>query len=402
MDAVHDFEQLRRLARRRLPRFAFDFIDGGAGREAALERNVRAFAEAQIVPDPLHVAATDDAGCTILGQRCAAPFGIAPMGGLGLLGADADVAIARAAAACEVPHVLSAVANTSLETVADAAGRAPWLQLYCPQDRTLLFSLVDRARAVGCPALVLTIDMPAVGKRLRDLRNGTTIPFRWRWKTLLDAASRPRWSLAQLRQGPLEFPNLQAGDDGSDLAKLMARQTGGRIDWELIATLRDRWPGALLIKGVQCAALAARARRLGCDGVIVSNHGGRQLDGAPAPLHSVGGVAVAMGEGLTAIDSGLRNGEDLLKARLAGAALGFFGRPVAYAYAAGGEPAVSALLRALRAEYACARAQAGEGSTHVRLLLRGPGYHERAGAPPRERDDVLQPRRSAERIEAEA
>ena len=402
MDAVHDFQQLRYLARRRLPRFAFDFIDGGAGREAALERNVRAFAEAEIVADPLHVAGADDTACSVLGQRCAAPFGIAPMGGLGLLGADADVAIARAAAACGVPHVLSAVANTALETVADAARRAPWLQLYCPQDRALLFSLIDRARAVGCPVLVLTIDMPAVGKRLRDLRNGTTIPFRWRWKTLLDAASRPRWSLAQLRRGPLEFPNLHAEAGDSDLATLMTRQTGGRIDWELVAALRDRWPGALLIKGVQCVALAARARRLGCDGVIVSNHGGRQLDAALAPLHSVGDVAGLMGDSLTAIDSGLRNGEDLLKARLAGAAIGFFGRPVAYAYAAGGESAVTALLRALRAEYACARAQAGEGSAHTRLLLRGHRHPERAGAASRELDDGLHSRRTAEHIEDEA
>lgn len=375
MDFVHDFDQLRRQARRRLPRFAFDFIDGGAGREAALARNVRAFAEAEIMPDPLHPADAGT-GCTLFGQRCSAPFGIAPMGGLGMLGAGVDVAIARAAAACDIPHVLSAVANTALEKVAEAAQRASWLQLYCPHDRALLFSLVDRARVLGCPVLVLTVDMPAVGKRLRDLRNGTSIPFRWGWKTFLDAASRPRWSLAQLRQGPLQFPNLQAGDGGrDDMAMQMARQTGGRIDWELIAALRDRWHGALLIKGVQSAALAARACQLGCDGVIVSNHGGRQLDGAPAALHSVGAVAAAIGDGVTAIDSGLRNGEDLVKARLAGAALGFFGRPVAFAYAAGGERAVAALLHGLRSEYACARAQTGEGSPHTRLLLRTGGSH---------------------------
>jgi len=372
---MHDFEQLRRLARRRLPRFAFDFIDGGAGREAALERNVRAFATAEITPDPLHATSTADTSCALFGQQYAAPFGIAPMGALGVLGADADIAIARAAAACDVPHVLSAVANASLERVAEAARRAPWIQLYCPQERAPLFSLVDRARALGCPVLVLTIDMPAVGKRLRDLRNGTSLPFRWSWKTLFDAASRPGWSLGQLRQGPLRFPNLQTGDEHGDIAQLMARQTGGRVDWDLIAVLRDRWRGAFLLKGVQSAALAARARQLGCDGVIVSNHGGRQLDGAPAALHSVAAVAAATGNGFTGVDSGLRNGEDLLKARLAGARLGFFGRPVAYAYAAGGEAAVTALLRSLQAEYACARAQAGEASPHVRLMLPGTSQH---------------------------
>ncbi|WP_166212306.1 alpha-hydroxy acid oxidase [Cognatiluteimonas telluris] len=393
MDTVQDCEQLRRQARRRLPRFAFDFIDGGAGREAAMERNVRAFAAAEIVPDPLHAMRTDDIGCDLFGQHYAAPFGIAPMGGLGLLGTDADLAIARAAAACELPYVLSAAANTALEVVAEAAQRAPWMQLYCPQERAPLLALVDRARVIGCPVLMLTIDMPAVGKRLRDLRNGASVPFRWTWKTLGSAASHPRWSLGQLRNGPLRFPNLQTDEGETDIAQLMARQTGGRIDWDLIAALRDRWPGALVLKGVQCAALAARAGQLGCDGVIVSNHGGRQLDGAPAALRSVGEVAAAAGKGFVAMDSGLRNGEDLLKARLAGARLGFFGRPVAYAYAAGGEAAVTALLHDIKEEYVCARLQAGEGSPHTRILAPGanpgdsvgygghlPAGHERATA----------------------
>jgi isopentenyl diphosphate isomerase/L-lactate dehydrogenase-like FMN-dependent dehydrogenase len=373
MDTVHDFDQLRRLARRRLPRFAFDFVDGGAGREAAVERNQRAFADAEITPDPLHAAGRSDPRCTLFGQAVAAPFAIAPMGGLGLLGADADIAIARAAAVCGIPHVLSAVSNTALESVTTAAERPSWLQVYCPRERSLLFELVDRARAQQCPVLVLTVDMPAVGRRLRDAHNGLAIPFRWSWRTVLDAASRPHWSLGQLRRGPLDFPNLRTDDTGGDLATRMALQTGGRIDWELVAALRDRWHGALLLKGVESPALAIRARQLGCDGVIVSNHGGRQLDGALATLHACRAVAEATGDGVTAIDSGLRNGEDLLKARLAGARFGLYGRPVAFAYAAGGERAVILLLRTLISEYACARVQAGEGSPHVRLHLRGAG-----------------------------
>ncbi|WP_223619951.1 alpha-hydroxy acid oxidase [Lysobacter sp. ESA13C] len=370
MDYVHDFRELRRSARRRLPGFAFDFIDGSAGREAAAARNVQAFADAEIHPDPLHPRARETR-CALFNQSYAAPFGIAPMGGLGIIDGRADISIARAAAACDVPYVLSSVANTSLEDVARAAGRSPWLQLYCPQDRSLLFGLVDRAKDLGCPVLMLTVDMPMVGKRLRDIRNRLSIPFRWSARTVIDVVARPRWGLAQLVNGPLQFPNLRVpADDADDLATLMARQTGGIIDWELIATLRDRWPNALLIKGVQSASVARRAHQLGCDGVVVSNHGGRQLDGAAASLHSLSAVAAATRGGVTAIDSGLRCGEDVLKARLAGASVAFFGRPVAFAYAAGGQAAVEALLRILRHEYLCACVQAGEGSPDVQLLLR--------------------------------
>jgi len=382
MDYVHDFRELRRSARRRLPGFAFDFIDGGAGREAAAARNTQAFVDAEIHPDPLHPRSRD-ASCVLFKQSYAAPFGVAPMGGLGIVDAHADISIARAAAACDVPYVLSCVANTSIEDVARAAGRSPWLQLYCPQDRSLLFGLVDRAKDLGCPVLMLTVDMPMVGKRLRDIRNRLSMPLRWSARTVLDAVARPRWSLKQVVNGPLHWPNLSVPAGGADdLATLMARQTGGVIDWELIAMLRDRWPGALLIKGVQSASVARRAHQLGCDGVVVSNHGGRQLDGATASLHSLPAVAAAMRGGVTAIDSGLRCGEDVLKARLAGAFVAFFGRPVAFAYAAGGQPAVEALLRILRHEYLCASAQAGEGSPDVRLSLRNelvpPTIHESA------------------------
>ena len=370
MSFVHDFDELRRRARRRLPRFAFDFIDGGAGRESALKRNEMAFADAVIRPDPLHPTSGDTA-CELFGLRCAAPFGIAPMGGLGLLGPGADLAIARAAAACGIPFVLSAAANSALEDVVEASGRAPWLQLYCPQDHSLLFALVDRARAAGCPVLMLTVDMPAVGKRLRDLRNGLAIPFRWSRRSFIAAASHPLWSLRQLRQGPLDFPNLRVNsDERGSPASLMASQTGGCIDWDLIAAIRDRWPDRFVLKGVLAEATADQARRIGCDGVIASNHGGRQLDGAVAPLEVVGALANAVGDGVAMLDSGLRCGEDLLKARLAGAAFGFFGRPVAFAYAAGGERAVEAYLRCLIDEYSRARRQTGEGSAAVRLSLR--------------------------------
>lgn len=366
MPTLADFytvDDFRRQARRSLPRYAFDFIDGGAGTERALSRNEAAFAGVELVPRLGAKLGELDLSVSRLGQRFDVPFGIAPLGLCGLVHPEADLMLARVAARCRLPFVLSATSNTPLEQICRELGRAPWFQFYTPKSPAAATALLDRADHAGCPVLVVTADVAAPGKRLRDLRHGLQLPLRPSLRNILMTIPHPRWALRRLMSGPVSFPNLASPrDDEASLpfSALMAWQTGGVLDWDTLARLRERWPRQLVLKGVLAPQDVCRARQLGFDAVVVSNHGGRQFDAAPAPIAMMPAMRRAgIPPEALMLDSGVRSGEDIVKALAFGAGMVFLGRPFLFALASGGEAGVERLISLLRQDVARAMSLLG-------------------------------------------
>ena len=334
---------LRALARRRLPRFVFEFIDGGAEDEVTLARNRAGFEAIGLLPRVLVDVSGPSLATPILGAPSAAPMVVSPMGSCALGWPDADVAIARAAAAHGIPYTLSTMATTSLETLARRVPGRLWFQLYVLRDRALTASLVDRADAAGYEALVVTVDLPTGGKRERDLRNGITVPLRLGPAQLLQMLARPAWTLRTLRQGSPRYENVRDlasadGEAGLTIAAKVGQMLDAAFTWDDLARLRDRWPRRLVVKGVQHPEDADRLAAMGVDCVWVSNHGGRQLDGAAAAVDALPAVARAVrGRAEVMIDSGIRRGVDVVKALALGADFVAFGRPALFGACAGGE-----------------------------------------------------------------
>ena len=332
---------MRELARRRLPKSVFDFIDGGAEDEGTLADNRAAFERVRIVPRVLVDVDKPDMRTEILGGPAAAPFVVAPMGALALAWRGADVALAQAAAAAGLPYTLSTMSNQTLEEVADKAGDRLWFQLYAVRDQAFVDKLVDRAAAAGYEALVLTVDVQVGAKRERDMRNGVTLPLRVTPKLVWQAAQRPAWALDYLRHGHPESANVRGAlppnHTGTNMAAFVGSNLDAGFDLTALSRLRDRWKAKLLVKGVEHPGDAARLVELGVDGIWISNHGGRQLDGAIATCDALPAVADAVGGRVPiVIDSGVRRGIDALKARALGAQAVAVGRACAYALAAGG------------------------------------------------------------------
>lgn len=335
-----DVEAARRAARRRLPRFAFDFIDGGALGEQALARNRRALDDVRLVPHVLTGAVARDQATSFLGQDLAAPFGIAPIGMANLIAPGTDLALARAAARAGIAYTLSTAGTTALETIATAAPQS-WFQLYVGRDPAITDDLVRRADEAGYPVLLVTADVPAPGKRLRDLHNRFTLPLRPSLRMGWDVARHPSWAWATATGGAPRFANLEPysppGSSTQSLAELMAAQSSARLDWDLLAGLRDRWPRSLVLKGILRPEDAQRARALGVDAVALSNHGGRQLDAAPAPVEMLPAIRAAVGPAFPLImDGGVRSGEDIARCVALGANLVLLGRAFLYGVAACG------------------------------------------------------------------
>ncbi|PQO23341.1 alpha-hydroxy-acid oxidizing enzyme [Rhodobacteraceae bacterium WD3A24] len=358
-------DDLRACARARIPRFAFDYFDGGAGAEDGLARNRDALRAALFAPRVL--VNTDgelDTTRSFLGREWALPFGVAPMGLAAMAWPRADVALARAAQSAGAPYVASTPASASLEALSDTAPNSAWFQLYVGKEARITDDLIVRARDAGYDTLVVTADVPRPGKRRRDLHNGFALPLRLGPRMLADLAAHPAWALATLRAGAPRFANLERyaapGAGTRSLAELMAAQSSGRLDWTLLERIRADWRGKLVLKGVLHPDDAVRAASLGIDAVQVSNHGGRQLDAAPASLEALRAVRAAVGQGYPlAVDGGMRSGEDILKALDAGADFVFLGRPFLYAVAAEGPTGADAVFAMLRDELAQAMAQTG-------------------------------------------
>ncbi len=347
--------RLRALARRRLPRPIFDFSDGGAEDERTLRRNESAFEEIQLLPRPLEGAATRDLSLVLFGHRLELPVIIGPTGLSGLVWPDGERAAARAAAAAGTAFCLSHGSVCTIEELA-AVGVSPrWMQVFVYRDRGFTQEFVERAQAAGYHGLVVTIDNQILGHRERDTRNGFTIPPRFRAADLAAMALKLPWLLAMgPRLGQITFGNYQREGEATDIKALAARMTemldpalsGRDLDW-----LRALWKGPLIVKGVLHPAEAAEAVARGADGLVVSNHGGRQLDGAASSIEALPGVVAAVeGRAPVLIDGGLRRGGDVVRALALGATACLIGRPPLGALAVAGEAGVAHVLDIFRRE----------------------------------------------------
>jgi len=351
-----NIEDLRRRARARTPRAIFDFFDGGAEDEVTLRANRAAFERVRLLPRILVDVAQVDTRTALFGAESRYPLAIAPMGAIGAGRNGADLALARAAKAFGVPYTLATPATTSIERVATEVGGRLWFQLYVLRDAEFRRKLIERAHAAGYEALLVTVDVPVGGKRERDTRNDFVAPFRPTWRNSRDVWRKPGWVLDMLVNGIPRMENLHGFVQWSTRITDIGMGSVGRsqdasFDWEGLKRVRDQWPGKLLVKGVERADDAERIAALGGDGVVVSNHGGRQLDGAAATLDALPEIARAVGAKLTVLlDGGVRRGVDILKARALGAQAVLAGRAPLFGVMAAGEPGARRALEILTGE----------------------------------------------------
>jgi L-lactate dehydrogenase (cytochrome) len=351
--SLHDLEP---AARSRLPRGIFGFVAGGAEDGHSLRANRDAFADYAFQPRVLINVASRDQSTSLFGRRYASPFGIAPMGAASLCRFEADLALARAACQAQVPFVLSAASTVPLERIAREAPGA-WYQAYLPADRQQVERMLHRVAAAGYDVLVVTADVSLPGNREDNVRNGFGMPLRPSLQLALDGLMHPRWlagTLARtlIRTGIPHYENYLAERSGRIIAPPVRGNYPGRdaFSWSELAWIRSRWKGHLVLKGVLHPADARRANAEGIDGIIVSNHGGRQLDGAVASLRALPGIIDAAGSSAVMLDGGVRRGTDVLKAMALGAKFVFVARPMLFAAAIAGETGVSHALQILRRE----------------------------------------------------
>jgi len=347
-------EDMRRIARRRLPRGVFDYIDGGAEDERAMARNVDAFSGYQFEPRVLQDVSNLDTSTTLLGRSLSMPVIIAPTGYTRIADSQGELAVARAAMRAGIPYSLSTMGTRSIEEVASVSSGDKWFQIYTWRDRPLVEELVGRAREAGYSTVWLTVDTAVLGRRERDVRRGFTLPPKIGPWTLVDGALHPGWTLDFLRNEPIKFANVvgRSEMDGSTpitLAQKVANHFDQSLSWSDIEWLRSIWDGPIVLKGIQTVADAKQAMAMGVQGIGLSNHGGRQLDDAPVPLELVEPVRQELGDSVTIIcDGGVRRGSDIVKAIALGADAVTVGRPYLYALGAAGERGVDHLLAFVR------------------------------------------------------
>lgn len=357
---AQSIEDLRRMARRRLPRAMFDFIDGGAEDELTLRANREAFERLRLRPRVLVDVSQLDTRAELLGAQAPLPLAIAPTGMSGVAWPKAELEIARAAAKRGIPYTLATPATSSIEEVArevgEKLGGRLWFQLYVLRHAEILEKLVARALAAGYEALVVTVDLAAGGKRERDPRNGLAIPLRPNRRNVADLLQHPGWLAQMALKGFPKFANLLDLADArarpGGIVAFVANEVDSGFDDVKLARLRERWPKKLVVKGVQRGDDAERAVARGADAIVVSNHGGRQLDGARASLDALPEVVRAVGGRVPVlVDSGVRRGADLLKARLLGAQAAMVGRATLYGAAVAGEAGADRALAILIDEF---------------------------------------------------
>lgn len=347
LSAALTIEDLRTIAKRRTPRAAFDYTDGAAESERSLARARQAFADVEFNPGVLRDVSDVDTSREVLGGSSAMPFAIAPTGFTRLMQTEGETAGAGAAQAAGIPFTLSTLGTTSIEDVAAAAphGRK-WFQLYVMRKREISYDLVERAARAGFDTLQFTVDTPVAGARLRDTRNGFSIPPQLTARTVLDAIPRPWWWIDFLTTPTLEFASLSS--TGGTVGELLDSAMDPTISFEDLEIIRGLWPGKLVVKGVQTLQDAKTFTDLGVDGIILSNHGGRQLDRAPVPFHLLPEVAREVGaDTKIGIDTGIMHGADIVAAVALGARFTLIGRAYLYGLMAGGRPGVDRTIEIL-------------------------------------------------------
>lgn len=367
---------LRDIAKRRTPQAPFDYTDGGADTESSLLRTREAFEKLEFQPKILLNVKDVDISVNMLGKKMSMPIGIAPTGFTRMMQTEGEYAGACAASDAGIPYTLSTMGTRSIEDVAKAAptGRN-WFQLYMWKDRDRSMALVDRAKVAGFDTLVLTVDVPVAGARLRDVRNGMTIPPSLTFKTILNAIPRPAWWMNFLTTDPLKFASLDSWN--GTVAELLDSMFDPTITYEDLKWIRGQWQGNLVVKGIQNVDDALMSIQAGADAIILSNHGGRQLDRAPVPLHLLPEVVKAIGDkGEVHIDTGIMHGQDVVAALATGAKFTWIGRAYLYGLMAGGKPGVDKALEIMRAQITRtmkllgARTIAELNPDHVRFIAR--------------------------------
>ena len=350
-------EDLRNLARRRIPRFAFEYLDGGCNEDVNLRRNTGDLREIALTPQYLTSHRGSDMRTDLFGRSYDAPFGIAPIGLQGLMWPKAPEILARAAKQHNVPFILSTVTTSSIETIAEITNGDFWFQLYHPTEDSVRDDIIRRAEVAGCPVLVILCDVPTFGYRPRDIRNGLAMPPKMTLRNIIQILGRPGWASRTLLAGQPNFetlrPYMPPGLNLKQLGQFMDQTFSGRLNEEKIKPIRDRWPGKLVLKGVASVEDAQRAIDLGLDGIIVSNHGGRQLDAGPSSISSLRSIADQCRNQITIMmDSGIRSGPDIARTLASGAEFTFLGRAFMYGTAAlgsrGGDHTISILKTQLQ------------------------------------------------------
>lgn len=350
-------EDLRQRAKSRIPKFAFEYLDGGCNEDINLTRNTSEIRDIELMPQYLSAFPDSSTETELFGQTYSAPFGVAPVGLQGLMWPDSPKILAKAAKAHRLPFVLSTVSTASIETIAEIMDGNFWFQLYHPTEDKVRDDIIDRAKNAGCPVLVILCDVPTFGYRPRDIRNGLGMPPKMTLRNIMQIIGSPSWTFNTLKFGQPTFetltPYTPKGLSLKQLGLFMDKTFSGRLNEEKIKPIRDMWPGKLVLKGVASEQDAELAMRLGIDGIIVSNHGGRQLDAGPSSIACLPTLAEKFGDKMTVMmDSGLRSGPDIARTVARGAAFTFMGRAFMYGVAAlgpaGGMHTMSILRRQLQ------------------------------------------------------
>lgn len=350
-------DDLRTKAEKMIPKFAFEYLDGGCNEDVNLHRNTSELRDVQLIPQYLRNFNGASLKTNLLGIEYDAPFGIAPVGLQGLMWPNSPEILAKAAHKHNVPFILSTVTTTSIERAAELTEGKAWFQLYHPTENSLRDDLLKRAAAAECPVLVILCDVPTFGFRPRDIRNGLAMPPKMSVKNVLQVLGKPKWAMNTLRYGQPSFetlkPYMPKGLDLKQLGKFMNDTFSGRLNEEKIKPIRDMWKGKIVLKGVACEADAKEAIRLGLDGIIVSNHGGRQLDAGESSIKPLTNIAAKYGDQIEVMmDSGVRSGPDVARSLASGAKFTFMGRSFMYGVSAlgtkGGDHTISLLKTELQ------------------------------------------------------
>jgi len=355
MTLITCIEDLRRLAKRRVPRMFYDYADSGSWTESTYRANEEDFQKLKFRQRVAVDLNNRSLRSTMAGQEVAMPVALAPTGLTGMQHADGEILAARAAEKFGIPFTLSTMSICSIEDVAAHTSKPFWFQLYVMKDRDFINRLIDRAKAAKCSALVLTLDLQVLGQRHKDLRNGLSAPPRLTIANMLNMATRPRWCAGMLGTSRRQFGNIvghaQSVSDMSSLSSWTSQQFDPSLSWNDVEWIKNRWGGKLIIKGIMDAEDARLAANSGADALIVSNHGGRQLDGAPSSIAALPGIVEAVGKQIEVhMDGGVRSGQDVLRAVALGARGVYIGRPFLYGLGAMGEAGVTRCLEIIRNE----------------------------------------------------